>query len=80
MEYLFLFFVVVGGFLGLLLIVHAAWSFIDRLGTPPPPRSLSDPGRVGLYTGCITCEGADAVSMAELIRHQVRDHGAIAWQ
>lgn len=32
------------------------------------------------YVGCVTCEGAEAVSTEALIRHQVRDHaGAVQW-
>ena len=31
------------------------------------------------YEGCVTCEGAEWISTAELMRHQARDHGTIRW-
>lgn len=76
MEALFLLLVFVATFVLALLIGERALRYAER----PRLTSVSDPGKVGRYPGCVTCEGAEAVSMAELIRHQVRDHGSIAWQ
>lgn len=66
-----------------LVIIAAAAAFLRIMDkwrgpeTMPPAERRPEPE---LYAGCPTCEGARAVSVHSLIRHQNRDHtGGIRW-
>ena len=84
------FLTIIGVWLGIAAVVTLTWATVSfvadelamrRQTSRRIRRRLDTINRVPRrYTGCIECEGAEALGLAYLIRHQERDHAAgVTW-